>query len=562
MPIFQVPTNPILDHLDELYSKLEDSGLSDEILADCKTEIDALSAFFNCKPEEVVVFSLLLQMKYNQTTTSVGELLDYLGMKPSAAVCINDLLQVFVTRDWIQPSRNVKLYPKTEYEFSARLVSCVTNNDWSLMQKKFTPAKTAFQLLDQFHQEYRVWKRKKLPAESLVPVVTELLKVSPDNSLSKYLRKEKIKGNDILMLLKLCLDFYNGKSGFGIKSMADDFFSKQEARYHFMRDFEDETHVFIKKGLLKKSEEEFFSSDDYFDFTDKLVQIVDPKAPVKNKLSKCKLLEQKNPDKIAPVELIFQPEQQAAVEKIRELLMPKPFEKMTERFRQINMKPGVTILLYGGPGTGKTETVFQIARLTGRVMLAADASKIRDKWVGETEKNIRELFVEYRKMKNECTLAPILLFNEADAVLGRRRAVNDRGDQMENSLQNIILEELENFEGIFIATTNMESNLDKAFDRRFLYKMNFDNPGTDAIRAIWKTKFPAMEQSFIDALSEEFLLTGAQIENVRKKSLVDFLLDADFVPTLDYYKKLAKEEMNFRNEGGKNRSKIGFNRVT
>jgi SpoVK/Ycf46/Vps4 family AAA+-type ATPase len=132
---------------------------------------------------------------------------------------------------------------------------------------------------------------------------------------------------------------------------------------------------------------------------------------------------------------------------------------------------------------------------------------------------------------------------------------------MENSLQNIILEELENFEGIFIATTNMESNLDKAFDRRFLYKMNFDNPGMDAIRAIWKTKFPNLEQGFIDVLSKEFSLTGAQIENIRKKSLVDFLMNADLIPDLDYYRKLAQEEINFRNEGGKNRSKIGFNRL-
>ena len=150
MPTFQVPPNPILDHLYELHLKLENSALSDEALAECRPEIEALSAFFTCKEEEAVVFSLLLQMKYNQSPTSIGELLEYLGMKPSAAVCINDLLQVFVSRDWIHPGRNVKLYPQTEYDFSARLVSCVTMNDWSMMEKKFTPAKTAFQLLDQF----------------------------------------------------------------------------------------------------------------------------------------------------------------------------------------------------------------------------------------------------------------------------------------------------------------------------------------------------------------------------------------------------------------------------
>ena len=561
MPIFQVPPNPILDHLHQLHSKLENSGLKDEALADCKTEIEALAAFFNCKTEEAVVFSLLLQMKYNQNTVSVGELLEYLEMKPSAAVCINDLLQVFVSRDWIQPARNVKLHPQTEYEFSARLVSCVTMNDWSLMEKKFTPAKTAFQLLDQFSQEFKMKKRKKLPTESITPVCNSLIKASPNNSLSKYIRKEKIKGNTLPMFLKLCLDFYNGKSGVNIKGLADDFFARQEDRYCFMREFEEATHVFLTKGLLSKSEEDFFSSDDYYEFTDKLIQVIDPKLTKKTKLSKCKLLDQKDPATIEKVDLVFQPEQQEAVEKLNHLLMPGAFQKMMDRFRQKNMKPGISILLYGNPGTGKTETVYQLARSTGRLMLMADASKIRDKWVGETEKNIRELFVEYRKMKTECAEVPILLFNEADAVLGKRRAVNDRGDQMENSLQNILLEELENFEGIFVATTNMETNFDKAFDRRFLYKIQFENPGLESVRSIWKSKFPEMDDSFIKVLAENFSLTGAQIENIRKKSLVDFLLETDFVPDLDYYKKLAREETNLRNPSGGNRGKIGFNRV-
>jgi SpoVK/Ycf46/Vps4 family AAA+-type ATPase len=239
-------------------------------------------------------------------------------------------------------------------------------------------------------------------------------------------------------------------------------------------------------------------------------------------------------------------------------LQPDHFNKFTSRFRAKGMKAGVSILLYGKPGTGKTETVLQLSRATGRSLLTADASKIRDKWVGETEKNIRQLFQEYRKSVKGSKQCPILLFNEADAVFGVRRKVNDRGDQMENSLQNILLEELENFEGIFIATTNMETNFDSAFDRRFLYKFKFDIPSSEATKAIWGNKFPNMDKGMIAVLSDEFKLTGAQIENIRKKTEVDLILHEDIHHDLSYFQKLAKEELRLQRNADSVYRSIGF----
>jgi SpoVK/Ycf46/Vps4 family AAA+-type ATPase len=189
------------------------------------------------------------------------------------------------------------------------------------------------------------------------------------------------------------------------------------------------------------------------------------------------------------------------------------------------MSSGVNILLFGGPGTGKTETVYQLARNTQRMILSADASKIRSKWVGETEKNTRQLFEQYRELMNEQAHAPILLFNEADAILGKRSSTDNRVDQMENAMQNILLEELEKFEGIFMATTNLEATLDDAFDRRFLYKFKFEKPGSDARLKLWQSKFPGLKKSILQALNDEFDLTGAQIENIRKKKAIDQVLE-------------------------------------
>jgi SpoVK/Ycf46/Vps4 family AAA+-type ATPase len=105
-------------------------------------------------------------------------------------------------------------------------------------------------------------------------------------------------------------------------------------------------------------------------------------------------------------------------------------------------------LLYGGPGTGKTASVKQIARTTGRAILMVDIAKIQSKWVGESEKNLSKVFEEYRNGKKAFANDPILLFNEADAILGKRFSVKSSVDKSYNAMQNILLQELEDFEGI------------------------------------------------------------------------------------------------------------------
>ena len=127
---------------------------------------------------------------------------------------------------------------------------------------------------------------------------------------------------------------------------------------------------------------------------------------------------------------------------------------------------------------------------------------------------------------------------------------------MENTLQNILLQELENFEGIFIATTNLEDNLDPAFDRRILYKVRFTTP-TDAMReAIWKDKLPDLSAELVKYVNDRHKLTGGQIDNIAKKVEVSRLLDPGATITPEYLVTLAEEEVSLRSD--KHRRPIGF----
>ena len=186
---------------------------------------------------------------------------------------------------------------------------------------------------------------------------------------------------------------------------------------------------------------------------------------------------------------------------------------------------GFACLFYGGPGTGKTETALQLARQTGRDILQVNISQIKSMWVGESEKNIKQIFDSYRSLVSERRVTPVLLFNEADAIIGKRQEGAERAvDKMENSLQNIILQEMETLDGILIATTNLAQNMDKAFERRFLYKIKFERPTAEARMSMWTEMIPALKEEDVRFLAAKYDFSGGQIENIARHYTIGNIL--------------------------------------
>jgi SpoVK/Ycf46/Vps4 family AAA+-type ATPase len=219
------------------------------------------------------------------------------------------------------------------------------------------------------------------------------------------------------------------------------------------------------------------------------------------------------------------------------------------------MRKGFAALFYGAPGTGKTETVYQIARKTGRDIMMVDISDTKSCWFGASEKKIKEVFDKYRAFVKKCETAPILLFNEADAVIGKRKdSTSGNVAQTENAIQNIILQEMENLEGIMIATTNLTQNLDKAFERRFLYKIEFNKPGVEAKEKIWQTMLPVLSENERLELAKNYNFSGGQIENIIRKYTVDSILNSA-APSFQTIQSYCQTEFLYKEDGCK---RIGF----
>lgn len=183
-----------------------------------------------------------------------------------------------------------------------------------------------------------------------------------------------------------------------------------------------------------------------------------------------------------------------------------------------------TILFYGPPGTGKTHAALAIAGALKKQIVTVDCSKVLGKYVGESEKNTRKIFDEYRRVCDGVKNDPILLLNEADQFFQRRLEAQRSTDRMYNQMQNILLEEMEKFRGMLIATTNLMDDFDPAFSRRFHYKVRFERPGKDERERLWRLHLPESIPlgSDIDlkSVADAFDLSGGQISLVVKNAAV------------------------------------------
>jgi AAA+ superfamily predicted ATPase len=247
-------------------------------------------------------------------------------------------------------------------------------------------------------------------------------------------------------------------------------------------------------------------------------------------------------DAIAEKHLYFNDAERQQVDSLVKLLASSNFRTVQQRLEAAGMRRGFACLFYGAPGTGKTETVYQIARQTERNVLMVNISETKSKWFGQSEKRIKEIFQEYRIIAEKSDDAPILLFNEADAVIGKRHEGSDAAIyQTENAMQNILLQEMENFDGIMIATTNLTGNLDHAFERRFLYKVEFHKPTAETRCSIWLTLIPSLNPADAATLAGQYDFSGGEIENISRKYTVENILRGDTL-TIDDLHRFCREE--------------------
>ena len=221
---------------------------------------------------------------------------------------------------------------------------------------------------------------------------------------------------------------------------------------------------------------------------------------------------------------------------------------------QARYRPSVRALFVGPSGTGKTLAVAWLATRLGIPLYRVDLSAITSKYIGETEKNLSQLLA--RAEQNEV----LLLFDEADALFGKRTDIHEANDRFANAQTNYLLQRMESYDGITVLTSNGRSRFDDAFSRRFDAILSFPVPGPEERRALWLSHLGSahgVTSEQLNRLAAMAELSGGQIRNAVLRSAVGAAQDGGSIlyrhlltGISSEYRKLSRQLPNELKEAG------------
>lgn len=548
-------SNAMLESMTNICDLVKDFQDWEDNLHIVKKSIKKVSIFFGCNAKESVVISLLTMAHFKEDVPSASNLIELMRLSFSAIANIHSNLAFFVEKDWIQPEHDILLHPGCRYMFKPRFLKAINTEDPQLLE--VIPIATQEDLLRRIEAKMKARTSKHITYEQLVNWCKEMLSSFPNFPVHQVLKQENLSDEEFVFIYYMMSCLIKNVTTVDYEQVISDIRPPLSINFRMQQIACSDKSSLLNNGLIEP-QPSLFGGDNYFKLSYKvLYSLIGDDAKQQQKFESS-IITLMKPDSMMEKKLIYTPTVMKQMEKIDRLLSPEFHKKCEERMVMQGMTKGISVMLHGFPGTGKTESVKQLALKHNREVMLVEVAEIKNKYVGESEKRIKQVFSTYRDYYKKSTQAPILLFNEADALFGKRRAVVSHLDQYENTMQNILLQELENFEGIFIATTNMLLNIDDAFDRRFLYKVAFDRPGTEVVLALWENKFPGLNEELIQRLSKQWILTGGQLENIRKRYDIESLLDPDLELNWEYLSSQCEQENSMKNSLGTERTPIGF----
>lgn len=518
----------IITALDRVLSLAEGSKLSDEFWTACSEPLDFLRQKLGLTNIQIVVLAILVETGETLTWKDLG---NFTNCSRLNIMVYSEEIEELVTKRWVTRKMSRDLYNNSEgYELVSGVVTALRHNTIFVPEKIDGLSEQQFIDRLESHLDKNSSDRDTIFSEE-EEWMLQLVKANPQLPLChEVLKFDDIHVQSLLLMAVFDYAQWADSEDEGLTMRVIDRIYPDEISCDSMRQkLRTGRHVLIKHGYIEfKCEHGVVNNERYMLTNKSKSQLLGNYLPSKTRAlryfdSNNRFL--KSHAAIQEKTLFFNAAEEQQIKRLTSLLSTDNLPSIQQRLEEQGMRKGFACLFYGGPGTGKTETVYQIARQTGRDLMQIDIAGLRDKYVGESEKNITEVFARYRRLCKESEVMPILFFNEADAIISKRTEnVEHSVDKMDNAMQNIILQELEGLDGILIATTNLTTNLDKAFERRFIYKVQFHNPDIEAKAKIWRSMLKDLSMEEARQLATHFDFSGGQIENIARKRTVDYIL--------------------------------------
>ena len=533
----------VLDSIGKIYEESKECKLEDSFFTKIDTDLSFLSKYFQTTKSQSLFIALVFSLNYKGDTVNLNNLIKYFDCNPMKILEYSDDFN-FLHSSGIfgkQKSRHrMKLAgANDQFTINEKIPEAILQNEPmpDIHDEKITDV---FELLEKVYNIGKQRDDAEISTRELFKQARELISVNLHFPLINKIDLLKLDIEDTYVYMYLVWKTISGSKSTDIGKVLGGIYDNATKRVNYMQKFLSSKNTLVKNNLIEIVEALFFNDTKMklTDYSNNLLK----ECGINLFMNKKKKENIISPSEIPLRELIFSKPEMKQLFLLKDLLKDTKFKKTQKRLIDKNLPKGVTVLLHGAPGTGKTEIVKQIAKETNRKLMKVEISQSKSMWFGESEKIIKRIFTDYRSFAKECEQTPILIFNEADAVISKRREIeNPCVDQTENAIQNILLEEVENFEGILIATTNFANNLDSAFERRFLFKIQFQKPDISIRARIWKLKLPFLTLEDCNLLAEKFDFSGGQIDNILRKNEIHGIIHGKKV-TLDNLLSFCSEE--------------------
>ena len=541
----QIPT--LLMAMDKVAEGSDESKLNEQFFLQFSPEIGLLSDAFGITERQAVLLSVSLQR--GPYRVDFSDFARHFDMTNIQALSFASDIDVLVRKHLLR-YRDAK--EKDSFDVTRHVINCLKRNE-AYRQPEMSGL-DGFLLFEKMDNMFDELRSESMTTDDIYNELKEIMRLNPDINFVKEFRSLGIKNknNWLLLAWMCCRVVLHDDNNFRFNEF-DDFFSRVSDYRNACVDLRTGNHVLMKSNLVEHIIEDGLANTSRVGITDHVKRTL---------LSEFRLCEQSENvsnlllhSDLQPKTLFYSSNMEKRVHEIESLLSPQKYDEIVERLKKSGLRQGFACLFYGAAGTGKTETVYQLARHTGRDIMLVDVPQIKSKWVGDSEKNIKAVFDRYREAVKRSKQAPILLFNEADAIFGmRKNGAQSAVDKMENSIQNIILQEMEDLSGILIATTNLECSLDSAFERRFLYKLRFERPDSSVRAKIWRSMVKGLRQKDAITLAERYELSGGQIENVTRKLTINHILFGSKTKLIDALSRYCDSERILQQPS----SRVGF----
>ena len=539
----------IMQAFEDILHDLEGCALRESYFTAHEKAFSYLCDVLHLTEFQCVVIAILLE---SDRAVSLREMASRLGLKRVALMTHVPEIENLVKKRWLHHcAARFHSDRVNGYDLQNGVVDALVNN--RCYQPVSLHVNSDQELMNVIQRFYKHCKRQRMENFYLQGTwIMQLIDDNPERPLCRKMRLMTVWESAILLRLLVDYDDFHDTQEWGVRicEEIENDVDEEENLCIEMDMLKNHSHSLIVSGFIETKCEDGMARNDVFVVTQKALDELLPDYTPRHEGTKGHGDRQiVRHEGIIPKKLFYNPDEQEHLDRISQMLTSEKLTEIRQRMAERGRRKGVTILLYGAPGTGKTEFVLQLCKATKRDCFHVDLSAIRSKWVGESEANIRQIFKRYNSMCHNVEHMPILLFNEADGIFTRRNAnAVNLCDKSENTIQNIILEEMEKLDGILIATSNMlQTTMDPAMTRRFLYKMELRKPDVAVRGRIWHAMMPELSEDIIHVLAQKFALSGGEIENVVRKCEIDYFLDGK-EPTLEGLTKFCESEKMGGNE--------------